>query len=81
MGCEEAGRHGPLIHGMIDQGVQKGNHYGPVSVGVPDDEARDECMQYGKVNRPRKRALKQLLGFCLTIILIDTSNIGPGFPR
>jgi len=66
---------------MIDQGVQKANHYDPVSVGASDEEARDECMQYGKVYRPRKRALKQLLGFCLTIILIDTSKIGPGFPR
>jgi NAD(P)H dehydrogenase (quinone) len=40
---------GLLIHGMIIQGVQKGNHYGPVSVGAPNEEARDECMQYGKM--------------------------------
>lgn len=47
MGYEETGRQGLLIHGMVDQGVQKGNHYGPVSVGAPDEEARDEYLQYG----------------------------------
>jgi len=40
---------GLLIHGMIVQGVQKGNHYGPVSVGAPDEGVRDECVQYGKM--------------------------------
>jgi len=37
-----------LIHGMIVQGLQKGNHYGPVSVGAPDEKAQDECLRYGK---------------------------------
>ena len=40
---------GLLIHGMIFQGVQKGNHYGPVSVGAPNEEVRSECAQYGKM--------------------------------
>lgn len=40
---------GLLIHGMIVRGVQKGNHYGPVSVGAPNEEVRDECVQYGKM--------------------------------
>lgn len=40
---------GLLIHGMIVQGVQKGNHYGPVSVGAPNEEVRSECTQYGKL--------------------------------
>jgi NAD(P)H dehydrogenase (quinone) len=40
---------GFLIHGMIVKGVQKGNHYGPVSVGVPDDDGRAECVQYGQM--------------------------------
>jgi NAD(P)H dehydrogenase (quinone) len=40
---------GLLIHGMIVQGVQKGNHYGPVSVGAPGEEVRKECVQYGKM--------------------------------
>ena len=39
---------GLLIHGMIVQGVQKGNHYGPVSVGAPNEEVRDECVDTGK---------------------------------
>ena len=41
--------HMLLIHGMIVQGVQKGNHYGPVSIGAPDEEVRGECVQYGKM--------------------------------
>jgi NAD(P)H dehydrogenase (quinone) len=40
---------GLLIHGMIVQGVQKGNHYGPVSIGAPDEGVRGECVLYGKM--------------------------------
>ncbi|MBU1052303.1 MAG: NAD(P)H-dependent oxidoreductase [Proteobacteria bacterium] len=40
---------GFLIHGMIIQGMQKGNHYGPVSIGAPDETAREECIRYGKI--------------------------------
>lgn len=40
---------GLLIHGMIVQGVQKGNHYGPVSIGAPDEAVRGECVLYGKM--------------------------------
>ncbi len=40
---------GLLIHGMIVQGVVKGNHYGPVSIGAPNEEVRDECIKYGKM--------------------------------
>ena len=40
---------GLLIHGMIVQGVQQGNHYGPVSVGVPNEDVQKECVQYGKM--------------------------------
>lgn len=38
---------GLLIHGMIVQGVQNGNHYGPVSVGAPDKSVQAECVRYG----------------------------------
>jgi NAD(P)H dehydrogenase (quinone) len=38
-----------LIHEMIVQGVQKGNYYGPVSVGAPNEKVRDDCVQYGKM--------------------------------
>jgi len=40
---------GFLIHGMIIQGVQKGGHYGPVAVGAPDEAAKKECINYGKL--------------------------------
>jgi NAD(P)H dehydrogenase (quinone) len=40
---------GFLIHGMIIQGVQKGNHYGPVAIGAPDEAAMKECISYGKL--------------------------------
>jgi NAD(P)H dehydrogenase (quinone) len=40
---------GLLIHGMIVQGVQEGNHYGPVSIGAPDEAVRGECVRYGKM--------------------------------
>ncbi len=40
---------GFLIHGMIIQGIQKGNHYGPVSIGAPDENSKEECMRYGKM--------------------------------
>jgi len=41
--------NGFLIHGMILQGMQKGNHYGPVAIGAPDDNSRNECINYGKL--------------------------------
>jgi len=37
-----------LIHGMIIHGDHKGNHYGPVSIGAPNEDVRDECLRYGK---------------------------------
>lgn len=37
-----------LIHGMVVQGVQKGSHYGPVSVGAPNKDVRKECLHYGE---------------------------------
>ena len=40
---------GFLIHGMIIQGFQKGNHYGPVSIGAPDEAVKEECVRYGKM--------------------------------
>ena len=32
-----------LIHGMIIQGDPKGDHYGPVSIGAPDDRTLKCC--------------------------------------
>lgn len=36
-----------LIHGMIVQGSPRGDHYGPVSVGKPDERSRKLCIEYG----------------------------------
>ena len=36
-----------LIHGMIIQGDPRGDHYGAVSIGEPDERASKECMRMG----------------------------------
>jgi len=36
-----------LIHGMIIQGDPKGDHYGPVAIGSPDDRSSQECVRMG----------------------------------
>lgn len=37
-----------LIHGMIIQGDSQGDHYGPVSIGQPDDRVISQCQRLGK---------------------------------
>jgi NAD(P)H dehydrogenase (quinone) len=37
-----------LIHGMIVQGVPLGDHYGPVSIGSPDQRVSKQCMRLGQ---------------------------------
>ena len=37
-----------LIHGMIIQGDPKGDHYGPVSIGAPDERSQKQCLRYGE---------------------------------
>lgn len=37
-----------LIHGMIVQGESSGDHYGPVSIGKPDQRALKCCGRYAK---------------------------------
>lgn len=37
-----------LIHGMIIQGSPKGDHYGPVCIGKPDERGKSLCMKYGE---------------------------------
>ena len=37
-----------LIHGMVVQGFAGGDHYGPVSIGAPDDRVARECAALGK---------------------------------
>jgi NAD(P)H dehydrogenase (quinone) len=37
-----------LIHGMIIRGDHRGDHYGPVSIGFPDERASECCVQYAE---------------------------------
>lgn len=37
-----------LIHGMIVKGLPKGDHYGPVVVGDPDEDELKQCKYYGR---------------------------------
>jgi NAD(P)H dehydrogenase (quinone) len=37
-----------LIHGMVVQGETKGDHYGPVSIGSPDQRALRNCDRYAQ---------------------------------
>jgi NAD(P)H dehydrogenase (quinone) len=37
-----------LIHGMVVQGIAAGDHYGPVSIGKPDERASTQCRGLGK---------------------------------
>lgn len=37
-----------LIHGMLIQGDPKGDHYGPVAIGRPDERAKGECTRFGE---------------------------------
>ncbi|MHC4911455.1 MAG: flavodoxin family protein [Planctomycetota bacterium] len=37
-----------LISGMVVQGDPKGDHYGPVSIGKPDDRVKRQCQRRGK---------------------------------
>jgi len=48
-----------LIHGMVIQGDPKGDHYGPVAIGSPDNRTTAECLRLG--SRVAKLA-KKLFG-------------------
>jgi NAD(P)H dehydrogenase (quinone) len=37
-----------LIGGMIVEGDPQGDHYGPVSIGKPDDRVKKQCARRGK---------------------------------
>ncbi|MBI5191784.1 MAG: NAD(P)H-dependent oxidoreductase [Nitrospirae bacterium] len=37
-----------LVHGMVVQGIPKGDHYGPVSIGAPDERATKQCRLLGE---------------------------------
>ncbi|MEA3328751.1 MAG: NAD(P)H-dependent oxidoreductase [Candidatus Omnitrophota bacterium] len=45
-----------IVHGMIVQGNPKGDHYGPVSIGPPDERVEKQCKILGqRVARLLKR--------------------------
>lgn len=37
-----------LVHGMIVQGSPTGDHFGPVSVGLPDEKVEEQCEDLGR---------------------------------
>lgn len=37
-----------FIHGMIIQGDPQGDHYGPVSIGKPDERVINQCSRRGR---------------------------------
>jgi len=37
-----------LIHGMVVQGTSGSNHYGPASIGAPDEKESDACRKLGR---------------------------------
>lgn len=37
-----------LIHGLIVQGDPQGDHYGPVSIGKPDERVQNQCVRRGQ---------------------------------
>ena len=36
-----------LVHGMVTQGIPKGDHYGPVAINKPDARAIKQCLRLG----------------------------------
>ena len=36
-----------LVHGMVVPGFETGGHYGPVSVGPPDEDRKEVCRSMG----------------------------------
>ncbi len=37
-----------LVHGMLVSGSAGSDHYGPVAVGTPDEQAVKACQEYGR---------------------------------
>ena len=37
-----------IFHGMIVQGEYKGDHYGPVAIGKPNEKVKERCLILGK---------------------------------
>jgi NAD(P)H dehydrogenase (quinone) len=37
-----------LVHGMIIQGAAQGDHFGPISIGMPNDRSLPQCEALGR---------------------------------
>jgi NAD(P)H dehydrogenase (quinone) len=37
-----------IIEGMVVQGDPMGDHYGPISIGKPDERVKEQCLRRGK---------------------------------
>ena len=37
-----------IVHGMVIQGLPKGDHYGPVAINQPDERAKKQCLRLGR---------------------------------
>ena len=37
-----------IVHGMIVKGEARGDHYGPIAVGPPDERSHQECLKLGR---------------------------------
>ena len=48
-----------LIHGAVVQGDPKGDHYGPVSIGKPDDRVLRQCERRGRRIAELTKKLRQ----------------------
>ena len=40
--------HAWLVHGMLVSGSSGADHFGPVSIGKPDEKSLKSCAEYGK---------------------------------
>jgi len=55
--------HCMLVHGMVVQGTNHGDHYGPVALDAPDERALKGCQALG---RRMARLVKATIGHNLT---------------
>jgi NAD(P)H dehydrogenase (quinone) len=37
-----------LVHGMVVPGFTSGGHYGPISIGSPDEKRKKACLEFGR---------------------------------
>lgn len=49
-----------LIHGMVVVGIHNADHYGPVSIGAPDDRTDKQCKIYAKKFADTLKLLKNI---------------------